>query len=76
MNALKARVRSGRLQLDEPTELPEGLELNLELADGGDELDDVERGALDAALTEGLAEMEAGHLVDASIVIAELRARS
>jgi hypothetical protein len=29
MRALKARVRGGRLVLDEPTELPEGAEVEL-----------------------------------------------
>lgn len=36
---LKAQVRGGRLVLDEPTELPEGSEVELVLVDEGDDLD-------------------------------------
>ena len=48
MRALKAHVKGGRLLLDEPTELPEGADIELVsldevLASGGDYLDDEER---------------------------------
>lgn len=36
MNTLKAKVKGGRLILDEPTTLPEGTEVELCLADPGD----------------------------------------
>jgi hypothetical protein len=71
---LKARVRNGRLVLDEPTDLPEGMEVPLVLADG-DELDADERAELHRALLEGLEDVEAGRTVDAEEAIGRLRAR-
>ena len=78
MPMLKARVRNGRLVLDEPTDLPEGEEIELVavdevLANGSDYLDDNERAALHRELEASVAEAKAGHLVDADEVIAELR---
>lgn len=79
MQPVKARVRNGRLVLDEPTDRPEGEEVELVpldevLARGGDYLDDEERAALHAELEASIAEAEAGELVDAEVVLAELRA--
>lgn len=76
---MKARVRNGRLVLDEPTDLPEGEEVELVpvdevLARGGDYLDDEERAALHAELEASIAEAEAGELVDADVFLAELQA--
>ncbi|WP_437914506.1 hypothetical protein WME73_01280 [Sorangium sp. So ce302] len=75
MQALKARVQNGRIVVDEPTDLPEGMVLDLVIADPGDELDDEERAELHAALDEGLAEMRTGVGVDADALLSELRAR-
>jgi len=72
---LKARVRNGRLVLDEPTDLPEGIEVELVLADG-DDLDDEERRELHAAIEEGMADVDAGRTVDAFEFIEQLRART
>lgn len=79
MQSMKARVRNGRLVLDEPTDLPEGEEVELVpvdevLARGGDYLDDEERAALHAELEASIAEAEAGELVDADVFLAELQA--
>ncbi len=79
MKALKAQVRGGRLVLDEPTELPEGEEVELVpldevLASGGDYLDDEERERLHHALRESIRQMKAGQGVEAEVVLAELRA--
>ena len=52
MLAIRARVRSGRLVLDEPTDLPEGTVLDLVVDDEGDDMDDAERAAL--ALAEAV----------------------
>jgi hypothetical protein len=49
MSALKARVQNGRLKLDEPTDLPEGAVVPLEIADW-DDLDDAERAELRSRL--------------------------
>ena len=71
--SMKARVRNGRLVLDEPTDLPEGEEVELVAADA-DDMDDEERAALRAELRASMAEAREGRLIDAEDVIAELRA--
>jgi hypothetical protein len=81
MQALKAHVHNGRLVLDEPTDLPEGEEVELLpvdeiLAAGGDGLDEEERARLHESLRRGLADVKAGRTTDASQVMQKLRARS
>ena len=78
MQPLRAHVHNGRLVLDEPTDLPEGdvvelVQLDEVLKNGGDDLDDEERAALDPAIEESFADEEAGRLVDVADVIADLR---
>lgn len=70
---LKAQVRGGRLVLDEPTELPEGSEVELVLADDGDELDDDDRASLHAALQRSAEQFAAGRGIDADEALARLR---
>ena len=70
---LKAHVRNGRLVLDEPTELPEGTEVDLLPLDPGDWLDPADRAALHDALLASQADVEAGRLVDADEILRELR---
>lgn len=68
----KARVRGGRILLDEPTDLPEGTELSLaEVV----ELDDEERRHLDEAIAESDADIQAGRLYSAQEVLSALRSR-
>jgi hypothetical protein len=79
-NPLQAVVKNGRLVLDEPTDLPEGEVVELVpidevLARGGDYLDNEERAALHRELEASIAEIEAGQLIDAEEVLAELRAQ-
>jgi hypothetical protein len=62
---LKARVRAGRLVVDEPTDLPEGTEL--------DWLDEADRAVLHEALRQSEGDVEAGRLVSAEDVLRELR---
>ncbi len=69
---IKARVTAGRLVVDEPTDLPEGTEVELLALDPGDWLDDADRAALHAALDESEADVAAGRLVDADEVLREL----
>jgi hypothetical protein len=70
MQALKAHVRGGRLVLDEPTNLPEGTEVELVAID--DEFDPEERARLDAALEQSRAQARDGQLVDGDTVIGNL----
>lgn len=80
LQSLRARVRNGRLLLDEPTDLPEGdvvelVQLDDVLASGADDLDDEERAALRREIEASFAEEEAGQLIDAADAIADLRTR-
>lgn len=68
-----ARVRDGRLVLDEPTTLPEGTQVALLPLDPGDWLDDHDRAALHAALQASDGDVAAGRLVDATEVLRSLR---
>ena len=72
---IKARVHDGRLVFDEPTTLPEGTEVELLPLDPGDWLDDTDRAALHAALSESDIDVSEGRLVDAADVLRELRSR-
>jgi hypothetical protein len=78
MQPLKAHVRNGRLLLDEPTELPEGdvvelVQLDDVLANGGDDLDDEERAALQRELEASFDEERTGRLIDLADAISDLR---
>jgi hypothetical protein len=70
---LKARVRAGRLVIDEPTDLPEGTELELLPLDPGDWLDESDRAALHEALRQSDGDVEGGRLLSAEDVLRELR---
>jgi hypothetical protein len=72
---LKARVKAGRLIVDEPTDLPEGTEIELLPLDPGDWLDDEDRAALHQALSDSDQDVKAGRLVDADTILRELRLR-
>jgi hypothetical protein len=72
---IKARVQAGRLVVDEPTNLPEGTEIELLPLDPGDWLDEADRAALHVALSESEADLAAGRLVDATELLRALRAQ-
>jgi hypothetical protein len=71
---LKARVHNGRLVVDQPTDLPEGTEVDLLPLDPGDWLDPESRAALHQALAESKTDLQDGRLIDAEEVLRELRA--
>jgi hypothetical protein len=75
---LRARIRKGRIVLDEPTDLPDGeielVPLDEVLARGGDYLDDEERERLHESLRESIEQMERGETIDAAEALAQLRA--
>jgi hypothetical protein len=73
MRAVKAHVRKGRLVLDEPTDLPEGAEVDVAVL--GDDLTPEERAELHASLDRALVESEAGDGVDAWEYLEQYRAR-
>ena len=74
MAPLKAKVRDGRLTLDEPTDLPEGTEIQLVPFDDDDDLDDEDRARLHESLARSEKDVRAGRVRPADQVIAELRA--
>lgn len=72
---IKARVVGGRLVVDEPTNLPDGTEVDLVSVDPGVWLPEAERAALHAALLESDSDVAAGRLVDADEILKRLRSR-
>ena len=72
---IRARVSAGRLVVDEPTDLPEGTEVDLLPLDPGDWLDEADRAALHKALRESNTDVAAGRLVDADEILRNLRPR-
>jgi hypothetical protein len=80
MQPLRACVKNGRLVLDEPTDLPEGEVVYVQLVDSvvsdeqGD-LDDHERAALHRELDASIAEADAGETEDFVQMLSELRQR-
>jgi hypothetical protein len=73
--SLRATVLNGRLIVDAETHLPDGTVLDLVIDDEGDDLDDEQRRALDAAIGKSLAQAAAGHVAPADEVLTRLRAR-
>jgi hypothetical protein len=75
MSGVRARVKNGRLVVDEPTSLPEGTVLDLVLDDEGDDLDAAERALRDEALLKAWQQAKAGQARPAADVIQDLRRR-
>lgn len=73
-NALRARVKGGRIVLDEPTSLPEGTEIELIPVDDIDDLDPSERARLHGFLAESIRKHVPGTGVPADEVLARIRA--
>jgi hypothetical protein len=75
---LKAHVHNGRLVLDEPTDLPEGELVYLQVvqgivADAADDLDADDRARLHAELDTSIVEADAGQTEDFGDMVAALR---
>ncbi len=60
MKGIRARVVNGRFVVDTPAPFPDGTELDFQIADDGDEMDEAEQAALDAALSKAWEEAKAG----------------
>ena len=63
MQPLKAHVQNGRLVLDEPTDLPDGAEVELYVVDDG-EFEPEERARLIQAIEQAEEDIERGDYVD------------
>jgi uncharacterized lipoprotein YbaY len=74
VTALKAHVMNGRIVIDEPVDLPDGAEVRVYLYDAAaDAMSPEERAALERALERSLAQADAGDLIEADEVLAELQ---
>lgn len=73
MQALKVQVKNGRLVLDEPSDLPDGAEVEVVVID--DDLSVDERAELHASLDRALDDSEAGRGMEASEYLQRYRAR-
>ena len=76
MSGIRAKVKDGRLLLDEPTSLPEGTVLELVVDDEGDDLTDGERQALNEAIRQAWLSAAVGRVKPAKAIVDELRTRS
>ena len=72
---LRARVKNGRLVLDEPTQLPEGAEVELVPMDDIDDIDPAERARLHGFLAESIRRHVPGTGVSAADVLERVRGR-
>lgn len=75
MLTVRARVQNGRLVVDEPTDLPEGTEVELVPVDDVETLDDSERERLFGFLEASIRRHEPGKGVAADDVLSEIRSR-
>ena len=75
VKAIRAHVQDGKIVLDEPIELPEGVAVEVLLPDH-DELTAQERSELEAAVEASAAEFERGEFEDAHAFALRLVAKS
>jgi len=73
MQTLKAHVRKGRLVMNEPTEIPEGSEVELVAADLDDDLDDAERQRLHRALKASWTNARKGNTRPIAAIMRKLK---
>ena len=75
---MKAHVRNGHFVADEPTELPEGTEVEIAVTRVVDQfagMDPAERAELEQAIEEGYEDFERGDHEDAREFVARLLAK-
>ena len=74
---MKAHVRNGYFVSDEPANLPEGTEVELQLVpvDMWSDMDPAERAELEEDLDAGYRDIANGDVVDARELLAQLRAK-
>ena len=75
MANLRVRVENGRIVGEAPPGLPEGTELEVALADPGDDMTEEELAELNRALEASWRSIKEGRLRLAEDVISELRSR-
>jgi hypothetical protein len=75
MANLKARIENGKIVGDAPPGLEDGTELELSIADPGDDMTEEDLERLNRALEEAWRSVKAGNVRLADDVLADLRAR-
>ena len=75
MENLKVRVENGKIVGEAPPGLPEGTELELALADPGDDMTEEELAELNCALEAAWRSVKEGRLRLAEDVISDLRTK-
>ena len=75
MANLKVRVENGKIVGEAPPGLPEGTELELSLADPGDDMTEEELAELNRALEASWRSVKEGRLRPAEDVISDLRSK-
>lgn len=73
MTILHARVKNGRVVVDDPTDLPEGSKVDLLLLDADTEWPADERIAIDASIRRGLEQADREELLSVEEVLTRLR---
>jgi hypothetical protein len=73
--AVRATVRNGRIIVDEPTDLKDGTTLDLVIDDEGDELSEMERVALNLAISRSWQQALAGKTAPIEEILERLRDR-
>jgi hypothetical protein len=71
---LRARVKGGRVVVEDSVDLPDETELHLLVIDDGDDLDDEDRARLHAALEESQAQMDRGETEPLDKLLSDARA--
>ena len=75
MRTLRVRVENGRIVGEAPPGLPEGTELELCVADPGDDMTEEELAELNRVLETAWRSVKEGRVRPASDVIADIRAK-
>ena len=73
MTILHARVRNGRVVVDEPTDLPDGASIELLMLDAAVEMEPGERQALEDSIRRGLEQADRGQGHSVEAVLERLR---
>lgn len=73
METIKVRIENGKIVGKAPSGLPDGTELELQIADPGDPMSEEEVRALNETLEAALRSIREGRVFPADDVIAELR---
>lgn len=75
MTEYLARVKNGKVELDDAVKLPEGAEVRVTIVSAVPEMSAEERSRLHAALEAGLSDIEAGRTVSSEALMKRLHER-